>query len=68
MGVGDMGRGMFRSGDGSVRPANEVGEKSDAAVAAAATLRNNRYYQRIFQGINANIPQKGTKDIYAPGG
>jgi hypothetical protein len=29
---------MFESGNGSVRPANEVGEKSEAAVAAAATL------------------------------
>ena len=31
---------MLGSGGGSVRPANEVGEKSDAAVAAAATLCN----------------------------
>jgi len=38
VGVGDVGRGIFDSGDGSVRPANEVGENSEAAVAAAATL------------------------------
>lgn len=31
---------MFGSGGGSVRPAYEVGEKSEAAVAAAATLYN----------------------------
>ena len=31
---------MFGSGNGSERPANEVGENSEAAVAAAATLYN----------------------------
>ena len=29
---------MFRSGGSSVPPVNEAGEKSEAAVAAAATL------------------------------
>ena len=38
--VGDVGRGIFDSGGGPVRPANEVGENSEAAVAAAATLYN----------------------------
>ena len=31
---------MAGSGGGSVRPANEVGENNEAAVAAAATLYN----------------------------